>query len=584
MAYIPEEIIQRVQDLADIRQIVAEYVPIRKRGSNWVGLCPFHNDKDPSFTVNEDKQIFHCFGCGVGGGVFKFLMLIEGMTFVEAVRTLARRYGIEIPEYSRQKKVLQQKGFKTEELLECLSFAQEFFFNNLTKTRMGLKAMEYLQRRGLDEKTIDHFGIGWAPEGWDNLVKALQARGLGLEASKEAGLLAQREGKTGYYDRFRARITFPIHDRRGRIVAFGGRLIEDGEPKYINSPEGPLYRKKEILYGYYLNRSFIRSHGLGIVVEGYMDLVALFQHGIKNVCATLGTALTSQHGRLMKGLTKEWLLVFDADEAGFKAAQRALPILYSLGIRPRVLCLPDGHDPDSFVRHEGRSQWERLVEQAESGIDFVINQAKRRFGKGPDGWIEASESVIKVLEEIEDPIRKSLLVSYASQKLGVRESLLMDRMKAPRLARSNVIPKRVDTGQKGRTRGVFNSSQAQLLSFILANPHRMDAFLDAGLELWLKDQLLRNLWQSMVHAYEIFEGLEIERFMDYISTSEELVTVAQELMNAPPPLEDSEETMKRLIAYCNDMKKKGLRRELIAQLSDQEANVELLLRKIEELH
>ena len=584
MAYIPEEIIQRVQDLADIRQIVAEYVPIRKRGSNWVGLCPFHNDKDPSFTVNEDKQIFHCFGCGVGGSVFKFLMLIEGMTFIEAVKSLANRYGIEIPTHSSQRAGAQQRGFKTEELLECLAFAQEFFSSNLTKSRIGLRAMEYLQGRGLSEDTIDHFGIGWAPDGWDHLVKALKAQGLELGAAKDAGLLAQREGATGFYDRFRARITFPIHDRRGRIVAFGGRLIEDGEPKYINSPEGPLYRKKDILYGYYLNRSYIRTQGLGIVVEGYMDLVALFQHGIKNVCATLGTALTTEHGRLMKGLTKEWLLVFDADEAGLKAAQRALPILYSLGIRPRVLCLPDGHDPDSFVRQEGRAQWEKLVEQADSGIDFVIKQAKRRFGQGPDGWIEASESVIKVLEEIEDPIRKSLLLSYASQKLGVRESLLMDRMKTPKRLRGKVAQDKALVGRKTGTKGVGTTSQAQLLSFILSNPHRMDAFLDAGLEFWLQDQALLNLWQSMVHAYEIFGGLEIERFLDYISTSKELVTMAMELMDMPPPLEDSEETIKRLIAHCQDMKRRTLRRELIAQLKDQEANVEHLLRKIEELH
>ena len=224
------------------------------------------------------------------------------------------------------------------------------------------------------------------------------------------------------------------------------------------------------------------------------------------------------------------------------------------------------------------------MEQADSGIDFVIKQAKRRFGQGPDGWIEASESVIKVLEEIEDPIRKSLLLSYASQKLGVRESLLMDRMKTPKRLRGKVAQDKALVGRKTGVKGVGTTSQAQLLSFILSNPHRMDAFLDAGLEFWLQDQALLNLWQSMVHAYEIFGGLEIERFLDYISTSKELVTMAMELMDMPPPLEDSEETIKRLIAHCQDMKRRTLRRELIAQLKDQEANVEHLLRKIEELH
>ena len=580
MSYIPEDVIQKIQDLADIRQIVSEYVPIRKRGNNWVGLCPFHNDKDPSFTVNEDKQIFHCFGCGVGGGVFKFLMLIEGMSFVEAVKALASRYGVSIPQRNRTERSPKALAGRAE-LLRCVEVAQAFFAEALSKDRSGLAARDYLKRRGIKEETIAHFGMGWAPSGWANLVGIYREQSIPLEVAREAGLVIEREAGKGYYDRFRERVMFPVHDRRGNIVAFGGRVIGDGEPKYINSPETVIYKKKECLYGYYLNRSFIRAQGFGLVVEGYMDLIALFQYGIKNVCATLGTALTPQHARLMKGLTKDWLLVFDGDEAGFNAARRALPILYSMGIRPKVLTLPDGHDPDSFVRSNGSHEWENLLNNAENGIDFIIRRALDHHGKGVEGRMEAAEEVVTMLNHVDDPIRKSLLISHAGQRLGIRESILLERVKVPGSKGAGNVRTR------GRSNGAgakINSSHAQLLSFILNNPHRLELFLDVGLEIWLRHEGLRDLWLSMVHAYEILGTLEIQRYLDYIAPSQGLLSLARLLLDQPPPLEDSEETVKRLLLYCESMKKRELRRDLISRLEHGTEDEEIILRKIGELH
>lgn len=578
VSFIPEDIIQRIQDLADIRQIVSEYVPLKKRGNNWVGLCPFHHDRDPSFTVNEDKQIFHCFGCGVGGGVFKFLMLIEGMSFVDAVKALADRYGVTIPEKAHSAAYSARK-IKRELLLECMNKALEFFHENLVGSRLGVMARDYLENRGISDATINHFKLGWAPPGWENLVKFLKNTSLDLGVAIEAGLIIVRDGGGGYYDRFRARVVFPIHDRRGHVVAFGGRVIGDGDPKYINSPESPIYQKKECLYGYFLNKSYIRKEGVGIVVEGYMDLVALFEHGITNVVATLGTALTEQHARLMKGLTKDWILVFDADEAGFKAATRALPILYSLGLRPKVLSLPQGHDPDSFIRSEGRVAWNRILDSAEQGMDFVLKMASETYGSGPEAKIEASEEILKMINGIEDPVRKSLLISHASQKLGIRESILMDRVFASRSPTTKKKTRVRDTGSRS-----LESAPAQLISFILNNPHRIEEFIDGGLDYWFEDGPLRDLWLSMVHAYEIYGALEIERFVDYIASCEEVRNLAKKLLKASPPLEDSDETIRRLKTYCLSMKKRELRRRLIEQLRDDEANAEMILRRIEELH
>ncbi|OCC16337.1 DNA primase [Dissulfuribacter thermophilus] len=578
VSFIPEDIIQRIQDLADIRQIVSEYVPLKKRGNNWVGLCPFHHDRDPSFTVNEDKQIFHCFGCGVGGGVFKFLMLIEGMSFVDAVKALADRYGVTIPEKAPSA-VHSARKIKRELLLECMNKAMEFFHQNLVGSRLGVVAREYLEDRGISDATINHFKLGWAPHGWENLVKFLKKASLDLDVAREAGLIIRRDGGGGYYDRFRARVVFPIHDRRGHIVAFGGRVIGDGDPKYINSPESPIYQKKECLYGYFLNKSYIRKEGVGIVVEGYMDLVALFEHGITNVVATLGTALTEQHARLMKGLTKDWILVFDADEAGFKAASRALPILYSLGLRPKVLSLPEGHDPDTFIRSEGRVAWNRLLDSADQGIDFVLKMASETYGSGPEARMEATEEILKMINGIEDPVRKSLLISHASQKLGIKESILMDRVFSSRTPTTKKKTQVRDIGTRS-----LESAPAQLVSFILNNPHRIEEFLDVGFDYWLEDGTLRDLWLSMVHAHEIYGALEIERFVEYISSCEEVRKLAKKLIEASPPLEDSDETIRRLKTYCLSMKNRELRRRLIEQLRDDEANAEMILRRIEELH
>ncbi len=347
--HIPDDKISEIKNSADIVDIVSEAVLLKKAGRNYLGLCPFHSEKTPSFTVSPEKQMFHCFGCGVGGNVFTFLMKHQGVSFPEAVKTLARRYGIDLPSprmSPAQKKVASER----ETLLSISDQAAQFFYSQLQSPR-GEHARQYLEKRGLSGKINETFKIGYAPAGWDHLLNHFKKQSVPLKMVEKAGLLAQ---KNDYYDRFRDRIIFPITDISDRIVGFGGRVLDDSLPKYLNSPETPLYNKRKILYGLGTVKQDCRQAEMVYITEGYMDFLALYRHGIKNVVATLGTSLTVDQVRLLRGYVNKAVLVFDSDEAGIKAAQRAVEVFNrEKGIDPYILTLPTGHDPDTYLRDYG---------------------------------------------------------------------------------------------------------------------------------------------------------------------------------------------------------------------------------------
>ncbi len=578
MGYIPEDILQQIRDAADIRQIVQEYVPLKKRGKNWVGLCPFHPDKDPSFSVNEDKQIFYCFGCGEGGNVFKFLMKIQGLSFVEAALHLAQRLGIEIPERpvsrSRQKTIKEQDG-----IIEINHLAADFFSDLLLNSSTGLDARSYLEERGLSQKTIEHFSIGWAEDSWDKLVSFLEKKGKPLELAEKAGLIIKRTRAPGYYDRFRGRIIFPIRDHRGRIVAFGGRIIVSSphreQPKYINSPESQIYHKGKVLYGLFHNKSPIRKAGTGIIVEGYMDVVSLWQAGIHEAVGTLGTALTEDHARRLKGIIKDWILLFDADEAGLKAASRALPICYKFNIRPKVLCLPDGEDPDSFVREEGPAGLRALMEKAPSGIDFLLEQGKKRFGTTTDGKAQLIDSVLESVSQVADPVRKSLLIGHIAQKVGVREESLWQKLQSMNKVSSRMVGANGGTMASKNRHGhrpmktiskVSNKAEEKLLGFLLCYPQFIVEFLEEGLDLWLSDRGLLALWESMVNLYNMAGRCDLSSLCSRLEDAAGLKALAMRLSAEFPPCDDREAMMNDLKRFCQTRKKKALRMHLLEEM------------------
>jgi DNA primase len=424
--FIPEDKIAEIRNTANVVDVVSQYVALRKAGKNSIGLCPFHAEKTPSFTVNEAKQIFHCFGCGQGGNVFNFLMLYHSISFPEAVRLLAQRYGIDVPTEHMsegQKRQIQER----ETLFDINENACTYYRDTLLGSRGGV-GRRYLEKRKIDQTVIDQFELGFAPNGWENLTRFFSAKGISLVDAEKAGLVIPKKG--GYYDRFRSRIIFPIRDVHGKVVAFGGRSLDDSLPKYLNSPETPVYHKGRSLYGLVLSKDACRKSGSVYVVEGYFDLLALQSHGVANVVATLGTALTKEHIRILKGYAEQIVVVFDSDAAGVKAAERSLPLFTNEKVNARVLSLPEGHDPDSFVRQFGGEPYRKKAEEAMGIMEFLMASAIDRYGLSLEGKARVVEAMKGLLGALEDGVARSLYVKSLAERLDIDETAILERVRS----------------------------------------------------------------------------------------------------------------------------------------------------------
>ena len=370
---IPQAVIDQLLGSTDIVDLIDGYVPLKKMGANYKACCPFHEENSPSFVVSPQKQIFHCFGCGVGGNVLSFLMSYDNLSFFEALELLAKRVGLTLPKQNFNKSQSAQKLKTSEDLHQTTLLASQFYQSQLREHPLAKKAKEYLIQRGLSGEIAQKFQIGFAPAGWDNLIKHLATK-CSLNSLKEAGLITQKNPQSNY-DRFRDRIMFPIRNRQGKTIAFGGRVIDEGEPKYLNSPETPIFHKSNELYGLYELLQSVRQPDYIIIVEGYMDVVALAQHGINQVVGTLGTATTAQHMQLLLRYTNKIIFCFDGDNAGKKAAERALETALPL-ISPektlRFMFLASGEDPDSFVREQGKQVFIKQLDSAQSLSEFFV--------------------------------------------------------------------------------------------------------------------------------------------------------------------------------------------------------------------
>ncbi|MFQ5865828.1 MAG: DNA primase [bacterium] len=418
---IPEHKVHEVREATDIVELVSGYVTLKKSGRNFFGLCPFHAEKTPSFSVNPEKQIFHCFGCGVGGNVFTFLMRHEGIGFPESVKILAQRAGIRLEYEEKDASAVKEN----EALFYINEFAARFFQDSLLSP-VGKVALDYLKNRGFGLDVIKAFGLGYAPPGWDNLIKHAKSESIDLQLPLRAGLILQKEGG-GYYDRFRDRVMFSIWNLSGRVVAFGGRKLneDDDSPKYINSPESSVYQKGKLLYGLYQNRDEIRSLDRVIFVEGYTDLLSLVANGIKNVVATSGTALTQDHARLIRRYTKNVVLMYDSDTAGSAATLRGSDILIEQGLEVFIAALPTGHDPDSFVKETGNQGVVEHVDRSTSLFDFKLNQL---LLQAPEQRSDSIRSLLESLAKLKDNIQRSVLLRKVSEKLEIDEKVLWNEL------------------------------------------------------------------------------------------------------------------------------------------------------------
>ena len=438
---IPDDKVREVRERAPILEVITDYMSLRKSGANYQGLCPFHSEKSSSFNVNPARGIFHCFGCGAGGNVVTFVMRMEGMNFPQAVKFLAKRVGVDIPErplsHDEKRKVDEQ-----EQLYRINEMAGEFYRRVLESDEAGGAGRNYLQRRGVDADTAATYRLGFAPDGWDNLAKHLQRKGVSPEQAEKLGLLRKREGKDGYYDTFRNRLLFTISDLHGRAIGFGGRVMDDSLPKYINSPESPVYRKSEVLFGLDLAKKGMREKGSAIIVEGYFDHLALYRAGYTNTVATCGTALTPQHLKILRRYAERVYMLFDGDEAGRKATVRSMELFLEEGFPARVVEVPSEDDPDTFIGREGGAAFAPLLEKAQPIFEFFYRGLMRTLDtRGVEGKVAFVNEVSPRLLKIGDPVERALYEKEICRAVGIDQAMLQKKVGiAPAPARPQTKP------------------------------------------------------------------------------------------------------------------------------------------------
>lgn len=466
--YFSEELVEEIRMKNDIVDVISGYVKLQKKGSSYFGLCPFHNEKSPSFSVSRSKQMYYCFGCGAGGNVFTFIMEYENYTFVEALKMLAERAGVELPEMEYSKEAKQRADLKAT-LLEINKVAAKYFYAQL-KSGQGNLAHTYLTKRGLSEETITAFGLGYSNKYSDDLYRYLKTKGYQDSILAKAGLISIDE-KNGVYDKFWNRVMFPIMDVNNRVIGFGGRVMGDAKPKYLNSPETEVFDKSRNLYG--LNRARTSRKSYFLICEGYMDVIALHQAGFTNAVASLGTALTTGHASLIKRYVNEVYLTYDSDEAGTKAALRAIPILREAGISAKIIRMEPYKDPDEFIKNLGADAFEERIQKARNGFMFSLEVLEKDFDmNSPEGKTAFFNEAAKRLNEFEEEIERNNYIEAVAEKYKVgydnlRKLVAKVAIKTG-LAKPAERPKQTVNKEKGKEDGNL-WSQKILLTWLIEN-------------------------------------------------------------------------------------------------------------------
>lgn len=489
MNKISDRILDEILQRCDITDVVSSYIPLRRAGRNYKALCPFHHEKTPSFIVSPDKQIFHCFGCGAGGDVFSFIMKNERMEFPEAVRFLADKVGVKIEEKDVDKG--KEKRSAATLLYKINELTAWYFQKNLLNPD-SKKILDYLQKRAIEKENIKNFRIGFAPDVWDGLWKFLKSRKISDRLLLRSGLFVQNsQGRI--YDRFRNRIIFPIFNAQGRIVGFGGRVVESYKkndqrsdeklPKYINSPETEIYIKSKNLYGLNFSKKFIQERDYCIVVEGYMDFIVPFAAGIKNLVASLGTAFTTEHLRVLKRYTNNVVIVFDCDEAGQAAALRSLDLLVEEGMNVRIAELKPGSDPDSFVREHGEKEFKNVIKNSKSLFDYKLDLLKSKLNIDvPEEKVEIASKMLDTIKRIKDAILRATYIKKLSEALSLKEDLLIEKLKKISLQGKSFKPLNSPSSE------IYLGKQARIAEKMLISL----IFEDASLIKKFKEQLHYN--------------------------------------------------------------------------------------------
>jgi DNA primase len=489
---------EEIKRTADIVEVIGQYVQLRKAGQHHIGLCPFHGDKDPSFTVNQSRQMFHCFGCKKGGDIFAFWMEYHKVSFPQAMRELAERYHITLPERDLTPSQKKEKEIG-EAIYEINELAARYFHNILLKSDKGSPGREYLIKRSLNREIAEEFLLGFAPPEWNGLTNFLKSKKTDLEKAAQAGLIISKD--KGFYDRFRGRVIFPIHNLRKQVAGFGGRVMDKSLPKYLNTPETPVFHKGELLYGLHAAYQGIRESGRVVIVEGYTDVLALRKHGFNEAVATLGTALTKEHVRKLKGYAKEAIVVFDSDAAGKGATLKSLPLFLNEGMTAKVIALPEGDDPDTFVNSRGLQGFIEYLEKSVPIFEFYLDLKLARNDDSIENQVDILKELLPVLSEVNSESQRSLYVRKLSEKSRIPESIVLSELKkqgpSPEGDGQEIRLKKILSGKTAK-----NQDDLFILNLLAHFPDTAGRLADSGCRLLLSDPVITDIFDSICDIFK----------------------------------------------------------------------------------
>ncbi|MFP4027462.1 MAG: DNA primase [Candidatus Brocadiia bacterium] len=518
---VPEHVIQQIVHSADIVRIISRYTDLKKRGNRFWGLCPFHKEKTPSFTVDPEEGLYYCFGCGQGGNIFTFLKDVEGLEFQEALRQLAQDAGVDLSRYKTEDGPSRDE---LKSLRQINELASTFYEKCLEKAGGSDRARSYLKERQINEKSIEKWRIGYAPEGWDHLLNLANRRSISPSMLEEAGLVVPRSESEGYYDRFRNRLMFPVRDRNARVIGFGGRaLAEDQDAKYLNSPAGPIFDKSRCLYGFCEARDSIRSNKEAVIVEGYTDVIMSHQFGLDATMAVLGTALTEKHARTLSKLCQTVHLVFDPDEAGIKSATRSIEVLLAEDIEPRIVQLPEGLDPCDFLLKHGPDVFRERINEDMDFLEFRLKRASEQYDMNTvNGRSSAFEDLAEMALEVQNEARRDILVRTIAREVGVSEQSAFAYLERTWNDKRRYSPPR--EGHKDVARlSAEKVLREDLLGLILANKNVRDqAVQNLDLEL-LPESPERTLLQHFVEYCREQSSPDAAGFINSLENSDLVV-------------------------------------------------------------
>lgn len=587
MGFIPEEIIAQVIERCDIVEAISSYIPLKRTGRNFKANCPFHHEKTPSFSVNPEKQIFYCFGCHVGGNVITFVMQQERIDFPEAVRMLAGKAGIVIPQSgSSDNETLSFKDV----LYDVNGLAAQFFHNTLVAAGSDTaEAVKYLKNRGINLETVKRFQLGFAPDKWDSLIGYLRGKNINLAMMEKAGLIISKENRDGYYDRFRDRIIFPIFDVKSRCIGFGARAMKEGIAKYINSPETAVYTKGNHLYGFHIAKDGIREKDFAIVVEGYMDFIIPFQAGVANVVASLGTALTVEQIRLLHRYSKNIVMLFDADSAGENAMVRSLDLLVEEGMNVKVAILASGEDPDSFVRKFGVDPFNERINQALPLFDYKMKILMSRYShKTVDGKTKIAGEMLPTLSKFTNAVTRFGYVKQLADMLSVAQEALLIELQKISSGTLSAASRKIELDQTAVFPAPAVAAERSLLKLLLEDESFIPLMTEEIAVSDFRDEAIRSVVSQMFDFVSQGKEVKASGIMNSINDQKILQMISQLLVSEEHTATDRKKVYRDCVHRIKDHRLKFIRRDLsqqirLAEVSGDETKLEELKQKFNQL-